>query len=98
MVPSFSGDTLLNWWKEPQVVKIDVEGAELAVLKGCDKLLRYVRPVFYIEVSKDNEEFAASIFHSYDYDIFHLSGDGTEQPIETCSFYTIARPRAHTYK
>jgi hypothetical protein len=76
-----------------QVVKVDLEGAELSALKGCDKLLRDVRPVFYIEVSKENEIPVSDLFHSYDYDIFHLKGDGSEQLIDICSFYTIARPR-----
>lgn len=92
-VPSFCGDRLLDFWDKPKVIKMDVEGAELAALKGCDKLLRNIRPIFYIEVSEQNESDVADLFRSYEYDIFHLKGDGQEQPIRTCSFYTIARPK-----
>lgn len=94
MVSALTGDQLLDCWSPPQVVKIDVEGAELVALRGCDKLLSHVRPVFYIEVSEENEAPVADVFGHYEYNIFHLNGDGTEQPIETCSFFTIARPRA----
>lgn len=92
-VASFCGDRLLDFWGKPDVIKMDVEGAELAALKGCNELLRSVRPIFYIEVSEQNERTVADLFRSYEYEIFHLQGNGQEQPIKTCSFYTIARPK-----
>lgn len=51
--------TLDNWWerkKRPVVhlVKIDVEGAELLVLKGARSFLSQARPVVVFELAKEN--------------------------------------------
>ena len=93
MVAAVRGDDLLQYWRAPDFVKMDVEGAEFDVLSGCETLLGTVRPVFYIEVSPQNQDRVSELFHQHDYRIFHLQGDGNEKPVETCSFYTIARPR-----
>ena len=92
MVPALKGDELLETWRAPDFIKMDVEGAELDVLGGCDSLLSTVRPIFYIEVSPENQESVSNLFRRYNYSIFHLLGDGSERPVDTCSFYTIARP------
>ena len=92
MVPALKGDELLDAWRAPDFIKMDVEGAELDVLRGCDGLLSTIRPIFYIEVSPENQQCVSSLFRRYDYAIFHLRGDGSETPTDSCSFYTIARP------
>jgi FkbM family methyltransferase len=93
MVPTLRGDDLLEHWRAPDFVKMDVEGAELAALQGSTKLLQTARPIFYIEVSPENQSAVTDLFRSCDYDIFHLQGDATERPVEECTFYTVARPR-----
>jgi FkbM family methyltransferase len=92
MVAAIRGDDLLQYWRAPDVVKMDVEGAEFDALSGCEKLLGKIRPVFYIEVSPQNQDRVSELFRQHDYRIFHLQGDGNEKPVETCTFYTIARP------
>ena len=92
MVPAVTGDELLKAWRSPDFIKMDVEGAELGALGGCDTLLSKVRPILYIEVSPENQERVSELLRRYDYSIFHLLGDGSETPVDTCSFYTIARP------
>ena len=92
-VPAITGDALLDVWNAPHFVKMDVEGAEFAALSGSRRILAEVRPIFYLEVSQENVDKVSEILREFDYDIFHLKGDGQEQPIDTCSFYTIARPR-----
>ena len=94
MVPTIRGDDLLETWRAPDFIKVDVEGAELEALNGSTEILRSVRPIFYIEVSPENQQAVSRLFHDYDYDIFHLQGDGTERPVDECTFYTVARPRA----
>ena len=94
-VVSVRGDDLLDHWRAPDFIKIDIEGAELAALGACDRILAGPRPVFYIEECEENKKTVAELFRSYDYEIFHLRGDGAEDPIEDCVFYTIARPAQH---
>ena len=93
MVPAVSGDELLEHWRAPDFIKMDVEGAELAALKGCHRLLEDIRPVLYIEVSPENEQSVSELFRQHEYEIFHLKGDGSEVLSDTCSFYTVARPK-----
>ena len=93
MVPALRGDDLLAFWRAPDFIKMDVEGAELAALQGSRRILESVRPIFYIEVSPENQDTVSGLFRDHDYQIFHLQGDGSERPVETCTFYTVARPR-----
>lgn len=67
--------------RRPQVVKIDVESAELQVLKGMDRALRQDRPVVTVEVGDFENLVAAGVPRSadmlaflagYDYDLFEL--------------------------
>lgn len=93
MVPTIRGDELLEIWRAPDFIKMDVEGAELEALRGSRKVLECSRPIFYIEVSPENQSAVSELFRDYNYDIFHLQGDGTERPESQCTFYTVARPR-----
>ena len=49
-VPTITLDTLLDNCGPPTLVKIDVEGAEEAVLRGATRLLRNIRPAIYLEI------------------------------------------------
>jgi len=91
-VASLTGDFLLDHWRSPDFIKMDVEGEELNALAGSASVLRKSRPVFYLEVSRHHEEAVTDLLRSFDYSIFHLAGSGEEEPIETCSFHTIAKP------
>jgi hypothetical protein len=73
---------------------------EFAVVKqghARNKLLQTARSIsrsiFYIEVSPENQVAVTDLFRSCDYDIFHLQGDASEQRVQECTFYTVARPR-----
>ncbi len=48
-VPVFSLDSLRSGLPDPTVIKIDVEGAEHLVLRGCMETLRHCRPVLVCE-------------------------------------------------
>lgn len=67
----------------PSVVKIDVEGAELAVLEGARAILSQARPVVIFEHVGDTAELHGTsleapwdLLHELDYVIFSLTGDG----------------------
>jgi FkbM family methyltransferase len=50
-VPAISLDDFLsNSGRKPAVIKIDVEGAELFVLRGASETLRRKRPVLFLEI------------------------------------------------
>ncbi len=40
----------------PSLIKIDVEGAELAVLRGMQRILREIRPLIVYEIDDETEE------------------------------------------
>ena len=54
-MPTISLDDLLDRFGPPSLVKIDVEGAEVEVLRGATRLLKEVRPVFYLEIGSEEE-------------------------------------------
>ncbi|MCS6877659.1 MAG: FkbM family methyltransferase, partial [Geminicoccaceae bacterium] len=51
LVPTVTLDQLLEASFAPELVTIDVEGAELLALRGAERLLREVRPRLLIEVA-----------------------------------------------
>jgi FkbM family methyltransferase len=92
LVASTTLDVLLEEHGEPNLVKIDVEGAELLCLQGTTHLLSHVRPIFYIEVSEENSAEVTEIFVQNHYDIFKLHLDKPPSPISRAEMYTIALP------
>lgn len=91
-------DFLREFWPAPDFLKIDVEGAELMVLRGADKILRQDRPVIYIEVNADNREAATDIFKRYNYQLFSIDQSGNETKIEMCQYNTLAKPLENVHK
>lgn len=91
-VVSITADFLLNFWPKPDFVKVDVEGAEILFLRGATQLLQSARPQMYIEVGSSNTEEATQILKSFDYRMFSVSPDGSENAISRCEFNTIVRP------
>lgn len=51
-VETAKGDDIVDENKGllPDIMKIDVEGAELLVLKGCEKIINEKKPVLFIEI------------------------------------------------
>lgn len=90
-VPTFRLDTLLDYFEHPAIIKVDVEGAEIMVLRGASRIMTAVRPAFYIEVGHQQCSEAAQIFRSHDYRMF--DGDACDGRIlETCASNTLAVP------
>lgn len=50
-VPTITLDQMLEYFGAPTLVKIDVEGAEVEVLRGGERLLRDARPLIYFEAT-----------------------------------------------
>jgi FkbM family methyltransferase len=86
-------DWLLERRESPALIKVDVEGAETAVLSGATKLLSAVRPVVIIEVASENAAAVTSNLASAHYQLF--DGDATlwfEHPVPKACWNTIAIP------
>ncbi len=60
---------------KPDFIKVDVEGHELAVLRGAEKLLSSGNPpMLMVEVQSDHQEIIAML-RNYEYRLFSASGE-----------------------
>jgi hypothetical protein len=85
-------DWLLEHFGPPAIVKIDVELAEVSVLRGGAAVLERHRPVLLVEVDGVNQAAATSLLHGYDYCLYDAAKRGAI--IETLAPYnTIAIPK-----
>ena len=87
---TMSLDDMLNHLDKPDFVKIDVEGAELAVLHGAARLLRDVKPVLYIEVGMEACEQVGSILRDAGYELYRITGDAKIEQVDECCMNTLA--------
>ena len=87
----------LDWLAErlpaPQVIKIDVEGAEVSVLRGATKLLLAHRPALICETNAQNSVYAAGLLRALGFAIY----DGEAKPdarlsLSVCPWSTLALP------
>lgn len=91
-VPTITLDSLLDHFARPQVVKIDVEGAEAIVLRGATRILNECRPLFYIEVGAEQNADVMAEFQRHDYRLYDADTDDARE-LTQCSFNTLAVPR-----
>lgn len=92
-VLSVSLDWLSARLPAPDVLKIDVEGAELEVLKGASRLLTEIRPVILCEVCSARSPEVTSLLHAHGYRLF----DGEvpqdqRREVQTANWSTVAIP------
>jgi FkbM family methyltransferase len=86
-------DWLMDSLPAPSVLKIDVEGAELEVLKGAHRLFETVRPVVFCEVIPASEPGVTDFFTEHDYQIFNGElPPGERQPLPASPWCTVAIP------
>jgi FkbM family methyltransferase len=75
-VPAFTLDALTRYLNPPQMLKIDVEGAEKLILEGAGELLTQIRPVIFSEVHSANAAPVARLLRSANYFVF--SGESAQ--------------------
>jgi FkbM family methyltransferase len=94
LVVAVTLDWILNYFPQPKLIKIDVEGAEVRVLEGGLKVLSEVKPIILCEVSHLNGQTVFSLLHSYGYTIFDMDVEKQKrQPIVTFAPNIIAIPQ-----
>jgi FkbM family methyltransferase len=93
LVMSVSLDWLAERHSIPDVLKIDVDGGELAVLLGGDRLLRQHRPIILIEVYERNATLVSKLFTELGYQLFDFNFGMTGRTrIDRAVYNTLALP------
>jgi len=90
-VSSVTLDGLLNTYPAPDLVKIDVEGAEFLLLSAATRLLRELRPKIIVEVS-DNAIEIFNLLKGAGYRIYDAALGNQSNEIAECAFNTLAIP------
>jgi FkbM family methyltransferase len=68
-------DTARHQYGPPHVIKLDIEGAEAAALRGATRLLHQVRPTWLIELhGPECERDVKQLLRAADYAFFRLDG------------------------
>ena len=85
-------DWMLEYFPAPQVLKVDVEGMEYAVLSGARKVLQ-ARPVIFCEVTECHDG-VGELMRSAGYE-FYAARTSERQRLQRPSRDTLAIPKAH---
>jgi FkbM family methyltransferase len=75
LVPVLTLDLLLREHRKPDLVKIDVEGAEAEVLEGATAILSEARPTILIEVGRDTGESVINRLKKFNYHLYNYESD-----------------------
>jgi FkbM family methyltransferase len=93
LVPAFTLDHLLAHLPAPDVLKIDVEGAEQTVLEGGSQMLAEVRPTIICEVAAPNADPVGALLRAQGYRI--VDGElapPARRPLTSAPWSTLAVP------
>ena len=69
VVPTVTLDSLLERFDPPTFIKVDVEGAEIDVFQGAQRILAEVRPTVYYEAAGPTVERCREIFIAAGYGV-----------------------------
>ena len=88
-------DFLLDSFPAQSVLKIDVETAEVNVLRGASTLLRNRAPVIWCEVAAHNSETVLELLHQSGYELLSAAVEpGKRTPLARAPWDTLAVPKA----
>jgi hypothetical protein len=87
-------DSLLSHFPSPDVLKIDVEGAELRVLNGALKLLKSARPRIYCEVCSRTRDDVVALLQGFGYRLSDGAnyGDAGANQVSAATTNIVALP------
>jgi FkbM family methyltransferase len=96
-LPCMTLDSLLSHFPAPNVLKIDVEGAEILVLNGATQILEQARPRVYCEVSTNTREQVCELLEGFGYRVWegHGYGHGTNEQVTQATSNIVAIPTAN---
>lgn len=93
-VPCVTLDWLLEQYSPPEVLKIDVEGAENLVLRGGARVLTSARPRIVCEVGQSLAREIYAAFNDVGYEVIDLDAEGGKTPKPDRAFWNVlAQPR-----
>ncbi len=92
LVPVLTLDLLLHGRQPPALVKVDVEGAEAAVLMGARTLLSQVRPTILIEVGQTTRDEVIKQLEGADYRVSDYDANADCLRVSCIGPNLIARP------
>jgi FkbM family methyltransferase len=96
LVPSFNLDWLLEHLPPPNLIKCDVEGAEIEVFENQRKMLEEVRPLILCEVGKEAAPRITSILLEFGYRIY--DGDSLDAGlVDSAPWNTLAVPKDRAF-
>jgi FkbM family methyltransferase len=94
LVVTVTLDWLLNYFPQPNLIKIDVEGAEGNVLEGSKRILSEIKPIILCEINHYSATTIALLLHSHNYIAFDMNAEKQKrQPLSTLTNNIIAIPR-----
>lgn len=74
----------------PDLIKIDVEGAESAVLAGAQRMLRETRPVVFVALHSDEQRTnCAALLRQAGYAIYDLAGAALKKAVAVDEIYAV---------
>lgn len=94
ILPSVTLDSVLGHFRPPDVLKIDVEGAELDVLNGGQRTLAEARPLIYCEVQGNTCLHVSKMLDELKYRVwdghaFGTNAGNTNPSVQTCDILAI---------
>jgi len=96
-VVAVSLDWLRDQFAKPDVVKIDVEGAEGECLRGAERLLAEGRPILLCEVGPGSRESVGELLRRHGYDLFDGAIPAAQRrSLATPAWSTVAIPHERT--
>ena len=91
MVPSLKLDAA--GLPPPELIKMDVEGAESAVLEGAQRILREVRPVIFVALHSIEERAkCAALLRAACYSVYDLKGQSVDGVPSGDEIYAVPEP------
>ena len=86
-------DWALGHARLPDVLKIDVEGAELEVLQGANELFSKARPIVLCEVGDSVAQQVSDFFHARNYVLYDNEvSAASRKPLDRAVWNTLAIP------